>query len=301
MFLSGLDLNVEAQNWRFLRISAEGSHASRQTRFLASHDVFAADHLSSMCSCPSGRTQGQGFFLSGSIFRHGVCAIDLSRTAVRYRSQFARPSPSFVPHGLSLCDDFPQYAGQCKCHTSLASLCGLGATSDCDGASDVCQRTVWRGYRCDGIYAVDATTIDLCLSVYPWAPFRSAKAAIKLHTLLDLRGSIPSFIHITDGKTHEVDILDDQVIEPGAYYLMDRGYLDFARLHRLYTMNAFFVTRAKSNTKFKRRYSHPVDRTTSNVICDQTGVLPLFYASKDYPTTLRRVVVKDNTGKRIIF
>ena len=151
------------------------------------------------------------------------------------------------------------------------------------------------------VYAFDATTIDLCLSVYPWAPFRSAKAAIKLHTLLDLRGSIPSFIHITDGKTHEVNILDDLVIEPGAYYLLDRGYLDFARLYRLHVMNAFFVTRAKSNTKFKRRYSHPVDRTASNVICDQTGVLPLFYSSKDYPATLRRVVVKDETGKRLIF
>ncbi|MFZ6766381.1 IS4 family transposase [Undibacterium sp. Di26W] len=151
------------------------------------------------------------------------------------------------------------------------------------------------------VYAFDATTIDLCLSVYPWASFRSAKAAIKLHTLLDLRGSIPSFIHITDGKTHEVNILDDLVIEPGAYYLMDRGYLDFARLYRLHATGAFFVTRAKSNTQFKRRYSQPVDRTMSNVICDQTGVLPLFYASKDYPATLRRIVVKDDTGERIIF
>jgi len=151
------------------------------------------------------------------------------------------------------------------------------------------------------VYAFDATTIDLCSSVYPWAPFRSAKAAVKLHTLLDLRGSIPSFIHITDGKTHEVNILDDLVIEPGAFYLMDRGYLDFARLYSLHATGAFFVTRAKSNTKFKRRYSHPVDRATSNVICDQTGVLPLFYASKDYPASLRRVVVKDDAGERVTF
>ena len=151
------------------------------------------------------------------------------------------------------------------------------------------------------VYAFDATTIDLCLSVYPWAPFRSAKAAVKLHTLLDLRGSIPSFIHITDGKTHEVNILDDLVIEPGAFYLMDRGYLDFARLYNLHATGAFFVTRAKSNTKFKRRYSHPVDRATSNVICDQTGVLPLFYTSKHYPASLRRVVVKDDAGERVTF
>ena len=151
------------------------------------------------------------------------------------------------------------------------------------------------------VYAFDATTIDLCLSVYPWAPFRRAKAAIKLHTLLDLRGSIPSFIHITDGKTHEVNVLDDLVIEPGAFYLMDRGYLDFARLFVIHQAQAFFVTRAKSNTKFKRRYSHPVDRDTTQVVCDQTGVLTVFYSSKDYPATLRRVVVKDDTGKRITF
>ena len=152
------------------------------------------------------------------------------------------------------------------------------------------------------VYAFDATTIDLCLSVYPWAPFRSAKAAIKLHTLLDLRGAIPSFIHITDGKTHEVNILDDLIIEPGAYYLLDRGYLDFERLFAIHQAQAFFVTRAKSNTKFKRRYSHPVDRTHSDILCDQTGVLTVFYSSKDYPATLRRIVVRDEqSGKRVTF
>ena len=151
------------------------------------------------------------------------------------------------------------------------------------------------------VYAFDATTIDLCLSVYPWAPFRRAKAAIKLHTLLDLRGSIPSFIHITDGKTHEVNVMDDLLIEPGAFYLMDRGYLDFSRLFVIHQAQAFFVTRAKSNTKFKRRYSHPVDRSSTQVICDQTGVLTVFYSSQGYPATLRRVVVKDDAGKRITF
>ena len=151
------------------------------------------------------------------------------------------------------------------------------------------------------VYAFDATTINLCLSVFPWAPFRAAKAAIKLHTLLDLRGSIPSFIHTTDGKTHEVNVLDDLVIEHGAFYLLDRGYLDFCRLYVIHQGQAFFVTRAKSNTKFKRRYSHPVDRINTSVLCDQTGVLPLFYSSKDYPATLRRVVVREESGKRIVF
>jgi Transposase DDE domain/Domain of unknown function (DUF4372) len=151
------------------------------------------------------------------------------------------------------------------------------------------------------VYAFDATTIDLCLSVYPWAPFRSAKAAIKLHTLLDLRGALPSFIHITDGKTHEVNVLDDLVIEPGAYYLLDRGYLDFARLHAIHQAQAFFVTRAKSNTQFKRRYSRLVDRIGTPIIRDQTGVLTVYYSRKDYPDILRRVVAKDDTGKRATF
>jgi hypothetical protein len=151
------------------------------------------------------------------------------------------------------------------------------------------------------VYAFDATTIYLCLSVYPWAPFRAHKAAIKLHTLLDLRGSISTFIHISDGKMHEVNTLDLLHIELGAYYLLDRGYLDFHRLFVIHQANAFFVTRAKSNTKFKRRYSNPVDRANSNIVCDQTGVLTVFYSSKDYPTTLRRVVVRDDAGKRITF
>lgn len=152
------------------------------------------------------------------------------------------------------------------------------------------------------VYAFDATTIDLCLSVYPWAPFRSAKAAIKLHTLLDLRGAIPGFIHITDGKTHEVNVLDDLIIEPGAYYLLDRGYLDFARLFAIHQAQAFFVTRAKSNTRFKRRYSLPVDRFNTHVLCDQTGVLTVFYSSKDYPALLRRIVARDEvSGRRVTF
>lgn len=151
------------------------------------------------------------------------------------------------------------------------------------------------------VYAFDATTIDLCLSVYPWAPFRQHKAAVKLHTLLDLRGSIPTFIHVTDGKTHEVNTLDHLVIEPGAYYLLDRGYLDFGRLYLIHQGGAFFVTRAKSNTKFKRRYSKPVDRHATNVFCDQHGVLTVHYSRKDYPDALRRVVVKDDEGKRVTF
>ncbi len=153
----------------------------------------------------------------------------------------------------------------------------------------------------DSVYALDTTTIDLCLSVFPWAPFRTAKAAIKLHTLLDLRGNIPSFIHISDGKMHEVNILDHLLPEPGAFYIMDRGFLDFERLYRFHTAGCFFVTRGKSNLKAKRRYSHAVDRSTG-LICDQTVVLTGFYAFKDYEAPLRRIRFKDpESGKTLVF
>ena len=150
------------------------------------------------------------------------------------------------------------------------------------------------------VYALDATTIDLCLSVFPWAPFRSTKAAIKLHTLLDLRGNIPSFIHISDGKIHDVNILDQIIPEAGAFYIMDRGYLDFARLHRLHQAGSFFVTRAKANLRFTRRYSQPTNRT-SGIICDQLGTLTGFYSQQHFPTTIRRIKIKDAEGKTLVF
>jgi hypothetical protein len=150
-------------------------------------------------------------------------------------------------------------------------------------------------------YALDASTIDLCLSVFPWAQFRKTKAAIKLHTLLDLRGNIPTFIHITDGKVHDVNILDILVTEPGSFYVMDRGYLDFSRLYTMHLNNAYFVIRAKSNTKIRRLYSHPVDKD-SGLICDQTIRLSGIYTSKDYPENLRRIKYFDSeTGKTFVF
>ena len=153
----------------------------------------------------------------------------------------------------------------------------------------------------DRVYALDSSTIDLCLSVFPWAPFRSTKAAIKLHTLLDLRGNIPSFIFISDGKMHDVKILDHLVPEPGAFYIMDRGYVDFQRLARLDDAGSFFVTRAKSNIKAKRRYSRPVDRSTG-LICDQTIVLTGFYTRQGFDRPLRRVKFNDpETRKTLVF
>ncbi len=151
------------------------------------------------------------------------------------------------------------------------------------------------------VYALDATTIDLCLSLFPWAPFRSAKAAVKLHTLLDLRGNIPAFIHISDGKTHEVNVLDMLTFEAGAFYVMDRGYLDFGRLSALHQAGAFFVTRAKRGMDARRVYSMPSDRSTG-IICDQRIALDGFYISQDYPEQLRRIRFKDpETGKTLVF
>ena len=151
------------------------------------------------------------------------------------------------------------------------------------------------------VYALDSTTIDLCLSVFPWAHFRSTKAAIKMHTLLDLRGNIPSFIHVSDGKLHDVHALDLLTIEPGAIYVMDRAYTDFERLYVLHQTKAFFVTRAKSNLDARRVYSAPVDRGTG-LICDQTISLEGFYSKQDFPEHLRRIRFKDpETGKTLVF
>ncbi len=151
------------------------------------------------------------------------------------------------------------------------------------------------------VYALDATAIDLCLSLFDWAPFRRAKGAVKLHTLLDLRGAIPAFIHISDGKMHEVNVLDFMPIEAGAFYVMDRGYLDFARLYSMHQACGFFVTRAKVNLNARRIYSTRTDRATG-VVCDQTVLLNGFYASQHYPENLRRIRFKDaESGKTLIF
>jgi len=151
------------------------------------------------------------------------------------------------------------------------------------------------------VYALDSTTIDLCLSLFPWARFRRTKGAIKLHTLLDLRGPIPSFISITDGKVHDVNILDEIIPEPAAYYVMDRAYLDFGRLYSIHISQAFFVTRAHKAFRFYRRYSRPVDKSTG-LRCDQTIVLKSFYPRKNYPDQIRRIKYFDlETGIAFVF
>ena len=151
------------------------------------------------------------------------------------------------------------------------------------------------------VYALDSSTVDLCLSLFDWAPFRSTKAAIKLHTLLDLRGAIPAFIHISDGKMGDVNVLDMLAFEAGAFYVMDRGYLDFTRLHRLHQAGAFFVTRAKRGMDARRVYSNTVDRSTG-LVCDQLVMLTGYYPVRNYPEHLRRIRFKDpESGKTLVF
>jgi len=151
------------------------------------------------------------------------------------------------------------------------------------------------------VYALDSSTVDLCLSLFEWAPFRSTKAAIKLHTLLDLRGAIPAFIHISDGKLHDVNVLDMLTFEAGAFYVMDRGYVDFERLYALHQAGAFFVTRAKSPMDARRVYSAPTQRDTG-VICDQRVMLNGYYSARKYPEHLRRIRFKDpDSGKTLVF
>ena len=151
------------------------------------------------------------------------------------------------------------------------------------------------------VYALDSSTIDLCLNLFDWAPFRSTKAAVKLHTLLDLRGAIPAFIHISDGKLHDVNVLDMLTFEAGAFYVMDRGYVDFERLYAMHQAGAFFVTRAKAGMDARRMYSAATDRATG-VICDQRVMLGGHYSAKKYPEHLRRIRFKDLTsGKTLVF
>jgi Domain of unknown function (DUF4372)/Transposase DDE domain len=187
-------------------------------------------------------------------------------------------------------------------HVSRNTLANANATRDWRIYTDFAQRLIGIARKLyihepfgvdlnNTAYALDSTTIDLSLPLFPWAPFRTTKTALKMHTLLDLRGSIPSFIHISDGKLHDVNILDQLIAEAGVCYVMDRGYIDFRRLYRLHQAGSFFVTRAKRNMDEERRYSHPVDRSTG-VIFDQTLVLQGYQSAKDYPESLRGIRYK---------
>src|SRR3989338_10277035 len=285
----GLDLSLARSIQGISNPIARTANEHGQTCICAGDVALAADHFSPMCRPLRRGTQGQTLLLSRPVSVHGVCATDLSRESTRHRSLPAQPVRQTLPYGLSQ-HGVAQHAGQCQCSSRLAHLCRLYTKPD-GIARPLYVDEPFGVDLSETVYALDATTTDPRLSVFPWALFRSTKAAIKLHTLLDLRGNIPSFIHISDGKLHDVNILDQIIPEAGAFYIMDRGYLDFARLHRLHQAGSFFVTRAKANLRFTRRYSRPTDRS-SGIICDQLGTLTGFYSQQHFPTTIRRIKIK---------
>lgn len=210
----------------------------------------------------------------------GLCPTHLPGEFAGHRGLSVGASAQALPHGHPR-SRFPFHAGRCQRNTRLAYLCRVCTSPDRASRQFYASEDLGLDLS-NTVYALDSTTIDLCLSVFPWANFRTTKAAIKLHTLLDLRGSIPSFIHISDGKMHDTRALDLLIPEAGAIYVMDRAYVDFVRLHRLYQACSFFVTRAKSNLDAHRVYSSKTDRSTG-IICDQTIALDGFYTRQDYP------------------
>jgi hypothetical protein len=224
--------------------------------------------------------------MSGPVPLHGLCTIDLSRKSPRYR-------------GMSPCNAIETVSHGHPWKVSRSTLADANENRDWRIYAEFAQKLIHiaRGLYVNdtfGVelaqtaYALDSTTIDLCLSLFPWAWFRKRKGAVKLHALLDLRGNIPSFIWVTRGNVHDVNILDELIPEPAAFYIMDRAYTDFKRLYTLTQCSAFFVTRAKANLKFCRLYSHPVDKATG-LRCDQTIVLTGTNTEDYYPEKLRRI------------
>lgn len=270
-----------------LRLEQSGN-VHRQTCFFTGNGSSSPAHLPTLRTTLQWQSPRKKFHLPGSVSQHGLCSTDLSRKLARYRSLPKSSTEQALPYGHTF-QGGTQYAGRSQRETRLANLRRLYIDEELGLDID------------NTVYALDATTIDLCLSVFPWAHFRQAKAAIKLHTLLDLRGNIPTFIHISDGKLHDVNVLDILIPEPGAYYVMDRGYLDYKRLHQLNQVAAFFVIRAKSNLQFRRIYSHPIDKSTG-LRCDQTIKLTGFYPRQHYPNMLRRIKFYDvKTDKKFVF
>ena len=273
----------------FERLQKGVTNVFRKNGICSSYGISPNIRISKMCSTISWQLQSQRFFMLGSISLHGFCPTHLSFKSPRYRDLFTIDEKQTLPHGHSF-SDCPRHFVKRKQHTGLAQVL-------IHSARDLYINDDFGVDLANTVYALDATTIDLCLSVFPWARFRKTKAGIKLHTLLDLRGNIPTFIEITEALLHDVNIPDVLVAEPGACYIMDRGYLDFARLYRWTLSGIFFIIRSKRNFKFRRLYSHKVD-TSTGLRFDQTIVLTNSF--KDYPEKLRRVGFFDAKNNKLL-
>jgi hypothetical protein len=274
------------------------AHESRENHFGSAHGLLTHSRISPLCGKVPGPLQDQIFFLLGSIPLYGLCPTHLSGKPPRYSSLLTGQSTKTLSHGLSG-KHFPQHLGSPD--QSDWRIYGDFAQILIAQARSLYAQEDFGIELEEAVYAFDATTIDLCLSVFPWAKFRQRKGAIKLHTLMDLRGSIPTLIFITHGKVHEINLLDELLFEPGAIYLFDRGYLDFARLYKIHQSPAFFIIRAKRNFRFRRLFSHPADKT-KGIQADQTIQLHGFYSRRDYPDRLRRIRYFDaGKQKRLVF
>jgi hypothetical protein len=303
VFQSGLDLNIECQTQGFVRSGAPALPAPMHQGKLVFSQIMAHLPLSTLRRCVAdhrGDHKVQDFTCLDQFFAMAFAQLTYRESLRDIEIHLRARSTRLYHMGF-------------RCTTiSRNTLANANATRPWQIYADLARhligiaRPLYAGEALAieleaTVYAFDATTIDLCLSVFPWAPFHSTKAAIKLHTLLDLRGNILAFIHISDGKMGDVKALDVLPIKSGAYYVMDRGYADFARLYKLHQAGAFFVTRAKPGMNARQVYSAPVDRT-SGIICDQRIALNGHYVRKDYPEHLRRVRFKDpKTGKTLVF
>jgi hypothetical protein len=273
------------------------ANAHRANNFLTTDRLPAKTRIRQMCSSISWQLSDKNFFLLRSIPLYGFCSNNISTEPSGHRNL----SASNAFQTLSLrhpWKSFSQHPGQSKRESRLANICRLRRSVDkhCTEVNEDFGVQLKQA-----AYALDSTTIDLCLSLFPWAKFRKHKAAVKVHTLMDLRGSIPCFIRITGGKVHDVNILDELVLEAGSFYIMDRGYIDFARLFSFTQNLSFFATRAKSNFDYRRFQYYKVDKTTG-LRCDQMIRLNGYYASQDYPAVLRRISYFDTeTKKRFVF
>src|SRR5713226_4606514 len=257
------------------------AHESGPHRFFAIDQLPSRPGVSPLRRALSGRHPAARIFLLGSVSGHGLRATDLSGKFARHRGLFAFDAGQAVPPG------FPRQGGAPR------RCADANESHDWRIFADFAQVLIGIARPLhardpigvdleQSLYALDSTTIDLCLSLFPWAKFRRRKAAVKMHTLLDLHGNIPTFIRVTSGDVHDVNILDEIMPEAGAFYVMDRGYIDFQRLFIFTLSSAFFVVRTKSNVLLQRRYSHPVDKTTG-VRSDQTVILTSFESASVYP------------------
>jgi hypothetical protein len=262
----------------------------RENDLRSTHGLCSRLRISLLRRTLSRQLQNQEFFLLGSVSHVGLCSIDLSRESQRYRGVSSSCPDQALPHGDSQ-PDFAKHFGQRQSDSRLLIQSARDLYRDEPFGLELNQT----------VYALDSTTIDLCLSLFPWAQFRRRKSAVKLHTLLDLRGSIPTVVIVTGGQIHDVNILDQLFWEAGAIYLMDRGYVDFRRLYRLHQSGAFFVTRAKKRFDCRRLYSLTIDKSTG-LQCDQIVLLNNPIPKRGYPERLRRVRFYDQTNqKRLVF